>query len=129
MSYRPSRSAASTSLGTLLRAARVRQRRTLTDVAAEADLDHSYVLRLESGQRHPSRVALEQLLRVLRLPRSDHERILWTAGFVPWAIDDIGDQGFDLVHSLGRLLTNHRIAEERKLALCATIREVLGVGK
>lgn len=52
-------------------------------LAAEADMDHSLVSRLESGQRSATREAISKLARGLALNAEEKDRLLITAGFFP----------------------------------------------
>jgi transcriptional regulator with XRE-family HTH domain len=52
-------------------------------LAAEADMDHSLVSRLESGQRSATREAITKLAYGLALSPEDKDRMLIAAGFFP----------------------------------------------
>ncbi len=52
-------------------------------LASEADMDHSLVSRLESGQRSPTREAIDKLARGLRLEGAEKDRLLIAAGYFP----------------------------------------------
>ncbi len=52
-------------------------------LAEWADFDHSYVSRLESGARMPTRDAVERLARALELSSSEEDALLAAAGFLP----------------------------------------------
>lgn len=56
-------------------------------LAAEAEMDHSLVSRIESGQRHPTRDALGKLATGLELDRGRTEDLLLSAGYLPDTID------------------------------------------
>jgi transcriptional regulator with XRE-family HTH domain len=52
-------------------------------LAAEAEMDHSLVSRLESGQRSPTREAIGKLARGLELSSEQKDRLLIAAGYFP----------------------------------------------
>ena len=52
-------------------------------LAAEAAMDHSLISRLESGQRSPTRDAIDKLARGLALQPEQKDRLLIAAGFFP----------------------------------------------
>jgi transcriptional regulator with XRE-family HTH domain len=52
-------------------------------LADQAGLDHSYVSRLEAGQRRPSRDAVVILASVLQLNDHDRAQLFHAAGFAP----------------------------------------------
>jgi transcriptional regulator with XRE-family HTH domain len=67
----------------LLKRHREARRWSQERLAAEADMDHSLVSRLESGQRSPTREAIGKLARGLELAPEDKDRLLIAAGFFP----------------------------------------------
>jgi transcriptional regulator with XRE-family HTH domain len=67
----------------LLKRHREARRWSQERLAAEADMDHSLVSRLESGQRSPTREAIAKLARGLELPTEQKDRLLIAAGFFP----------------------------------------------
>ena len=71
----------------LVRRYRERRRWSQERLAAEAEMDHSLVSRLESGQRQPTREALAKLCAGLGLDRGDADRLWLAAGFVPPELD------------------------------------------
>ncbi len=52
-------------------------------LAERAGFDHSYVSRLESGARMPTRDAVEQLAKALELEQVNRDELLASAGFLP----------------------------------------------
>ena len=52
-------------------------------LANEAGFDHSYICRLEAGQREPSRAAVAALCSVLGLDEYDTGLLHVAAGYVP----------------------------------------------
>ncbi len=52
-------------------------------LAERAEFDHSYVSRLESGARMPTREAVERLAVALDLGQQEQDALLAAAGFLP----------------------------------------------
>ncbi len=69
--------------GTLLKAYRERKGISQSKLAERADFDHSYVSRLESGARMPTREAVDRLGIAIALERVDQDALLAAAGFLP----------------------------------------------
>ncbi len=67
----------------LLKRHREARRWSQERLAAEAEMDHSLVSRLESGQRSATREAIGKLARGLDLHPEEKDRLLITAGFFP----------------------------------------------
>lgn len=67
----------------LLKRHREARRWSQERLAAQAEMDHSLVSRLESGQRSPTREAIDKLARGLELPGEQKDRLLIAAGFFP----------------------------------------------
>ena len=67
----------------LLKRHREARRWSQERLAAEAEMDHSLVSRLESGQRSPTRDAIGKLTRGLELAPEQKDRLLIAAGFFP----------------------------------------------
>lgn len=76
-----------TTFGEELRRQRARQRISQSRLALEAGFDHSYVSRIESGTRKPTREAVLALADALRAAPQERDRLLIAAGFMP---DDPG---------------------------------------
>src|SRR3954471_21228424 len=72
--------------GGLLKAMREARRISQSKLAERADFDHSYVSRLESGARMPTRDAVERLASALTLAQSEEDGLLAAAGFLPRAV-------------------------------------------
>jgi transcriptional regulator with XRE-family HTH domain len=64
-----------------LRAAREKRGISQSKLADRADLCHSYVSRLESGQRNPSRETVDLIADALGMPDGEREALLASAGF------------------------------------------------
>ena len=69
--------------GVLLKRVREARRVSQSKLAERAEFDHSYVSRLESGARMPTREAVERLARALDLPQNEQDGLLAAAGFLP----------------------------------------------
>lgn len=65
----------------VLRRYRHRAGLSQSKLAERADLDHSYVSRLECGARTPSRAVVERLADVLGLSPHERDELLTAAGF------------------------------------------------
>lgn len=64
--------------------ARLRSQRGLSQnrLAEAADFDHSYISRLESGKRPPTRDALERISLALGLNHADHKLLVNAGGYL-----------------------------------------------
>lgn len=69
--------------GGLLKSMREARRISQSKLAERADFDHSYVSRLESGARMPTREAVERLAAALNLAQTEEDSLLAAAGFLP----------------------------------------------
>ena len=69
--------------GVQLKALREARRVSQSKLAERADFDHSYVSRLESGARMPTREAVERLAGALALSSVEEDGLLASAGFLP----------------------------------------------
>lgn len=69
--------------GSLLKALRERHGVSQSKLAERADFDHSYVSRLESGARMPTREAVDRLGTAMGLDQSALDALLASAGFLP----------------------------------------------
>lgn len=72
-----------------LRKTRERQRLSQSRLAAAAGFDHSYVSRLESGTRTPTRDAVSKLGEALMLDAIETDALLASAGFMPDRIENL----------------------------------------
>lgn len=72
-----------TSFGALLKSLREGRGVSQSRLAERADFDHSYVSRLESGARMPTREAVDRLSEALNLEKQQHDSMLAAAGFLP----------------------------------------------
>lgn len=69
--------------GVLLKTLRERHGVSQSKLAERADFDHSYVSRLESGARMPTRDAVDRLGTAMELDHSYLDALLASAGFLP----------------------------------------------
>jgi transcriptional regulator with XRE-family HTH domain len=69
--------------GVQLKSLREARRVSQSKLAERADFDHSYVSRLESGARMPTREAVERLASALALSQIEEDGLLASAGFLP----------------------------------------------
>ena len=74
---------------TALRETRERRRLSQSRLAAAAGFDHSYVSRLESGTRTPTRDAVTKLSDALTLDDVETDSLLASAGFMPARIENL----------------------------------------
>ena len=69
--------------GALLKTSREKRSVSQSKLAERAGFDHSYVSRLESGARMPTREAVDRLGEALMLDRPQLDSLLASAGFLP----------------------------------------------
>jgi transcriptional regulator with XRE-family HTH domain len=69
--------------GGLLKGFRERRNVSQSKLAERAAFDHSYVSRLESGARMPTRDAVDRLGMALELTQAELDMLLAAAGFLP----------------------------------------------
>lgn len=75
--------------GSTLKQFREARRVSQSKLAERAGFDHSYVSRLESGARTPTRDAVEQLAIALGLEQVHQDELLASAGFLPHEISSL----------------------------------------
>jgi transcriptional regulator with XRE-family HTH domain len=73
----------------MLRDYRDRRRMSQSRLAKAASFDHSYVSRLESGSRMPTRDAVVKLADAMTLTDSERDALLAAAGFMPGRIESL----------------------------------------
>lgn len=109
----------------------LRESRTMTQyrLAKTIGCDHSYISRMEKGNRIPHREFLPRLVRALRLNRDEADRIAVAFGYAPGSPTSmIGDQ--PEVARIHALMTDESIPNEIKhiaraqLALIASSMEI-----
>lgn len=72
-----------------LRELRDRTRLSQSRLAERAGFDHSYVSRLESGTRLPTRDAVVKLAAAMNLDQHDSDGLLAAAGFMPGKVESL----------------------------------------
>lgn len=75
--------------GTALKQFREDNRVSQSKLAERAGFDHSYVSRLESGARMPTREAVVQLASALQLDDLGQDSLLAAAGFLPREVSNL----------------------------------------
>ena len=78
-----------TGFAPLLREYRDRRRLSQSRLAEAAGFDHSYVSRLESGTRMPTRDAVVKLADAMGLGDGERDALLASAGFMPGKIESL----------------------------------------
>lgn len=73
----------------VLREYRDRRRLSQSRLAEAAGFDHSYVSRLETGTRMPTREAVMKLAEAMVLDDADRDALLASAGFMPGRIENL----------------------------------------
>ncbi|MDQ4100180.1 MAG: helix-turn-helix transcriptional regulator [Chloroflexota bacterium] len=96
--------------GKVLKRFREVRRVSQSKLAERAGFDHSYVSRLESGARTPTRDAVEQLSRALDLDRVQQDELLAAAGFLPREVSSLLAGEPEITEVLG-LLQNDEVPE------------------
>lgn len=74
---------AGSEFGVLLKRCREARHVSQSKLAERASFDHSYVSRLESGARTPTRDAVDRLGEALNLNQVERDALLAAAGFLP----------------------------------------------
>lgn len=106
--------------GVVLKRYRESQRVSQSKLAERAGFDHSYVSRLESSARMPTREAVEHLSNALGLARVEQDELLAAAGFLPREVSSLLSSEPEITEVLG-LLQNEDVPE----AYRDNIRQVL----
>jgi len=73
----------STEFGALLKSLREKRNVSQSKLAERAEFDHSYISRLESGARMPTREAVDRLAEAMDLLQPQKDSLLAAAGFLP----------------------------------------------
>ena len=108
--------------GQALKQFREERRVSQSKLARAAGFDHSYVSRLESGARTPTRDAVEQLATALELSGVEHDELLVSAGFLPREVSSLLSGEPEITDVLN-LLQNNDVPEEYR----SSMRQVLRV--
>lgn len=108
--------------GATLKRYREARRVSQSKLAEKAGFDHSYVSRLESGARTPTRDAVQQLADALGLERMQQDELLASAGFLPQEISSLLSSEPEITEVLALLQSNSMPEDYRQ-----TMRQVLRV--
>ncbi len=96
--------------GVTLKRFREARRVSQSKLAERAGFDHSYVSRLESGARTPTRDAVEQLAKAMDLDQINRDELLASAGFLPGEVSSLLSGEPEITEVLG-LLQNSQVPE------------------
>lgn len=96
-----------------LREYRAQARMSQTELARRSGLDHSYVSRLESGYRTPTRDAVIKLAKAMELSPEKRDRLLASAGFMPMQIQCVLQEE-SVASDLWQFLLDPTFSEETK---------------
>lgn len=96
--------------GPTLKRFREARRVSQSKLAERAGFDHSYVSRLESGARTPTRDAVLQLAKALELEGTHQDELLAAAGFLPREVSSLLSGEPEITEVLG-LLQNQDVPE------------------
>lgn len=96
--------------GMTLKRFREARRVSQSKLAERAGFDHSYVSRLESGARTPTRDAVAQLAQALELEQINQDELLASAGFLPRDVSSLLSGEPEITEVLG-LLQNDAVPE------------------
>ncbi len=113
---------AGSAFGRVLKGFREERRVSQSKLAKRAGFDHSYVSRLESGARTPTRDAVEQLAGALELDGVQQDELLVSAGFLPREVSSLLAGEPEITEVLN-LLQNTEVPEEYR----SSMRQVLRV--
>ena len=101
---------ATMTFGSTLKRFREARRVSQSKLAERAGFDHSYVSRLESGARTPTRDAVEQLAKAMELEQVNRDELLASAGFLPGEVASLLSSEPEITEVLG-LLQNNLVPE------------------
>ncbi len=116
-----------TFFGQLLKRYREAARLSQSRLAQRAGFDHSYVSRLESGRRAPTREAILRLADALELSPADRDSLLAAAGFMPEQAEHLfGHEPVlsEVVELLQRHDVPEAIREDLRQLLALVVRQV-----
>jgi len=109
--------------GVTLKRFREGRRVSQSKLAERAGFDHSYVSRLESGARTPTRDAVQQLSQALELERVHQDELLASAGFLPSEISSLLSGEPEITEVLG-LLQNQQVPEAYRNSMRQVLRSL-----
>lgn len=107
--------------GPVLKRFREARRVSQSKLAERAGFDHSYVSRLESAARTPTRDAVEQLAQALGLERVQQDELLASAGFLPREVSSLLSGEPEITEVLG-LLQNADVPQEYRDSMRQVLR-------
>lgn len=107
--------------GGVLKGFREVRRVSQSKLAQRAGFDHSYVSRLESGARTPTRDAVDQLAEALELSGVQHDELLVSAGFLPREVSSLLAGEPEITEVLN-LLQNADVPEEYRVSMRQVLR-------
>jgi transcriptional regulator with XRE-family HTH domain len=107
--------------GVTLKRFREARRVSQSKLAECAGFDHSYVSRLESGARTPTRDAVEQLSKALELEDIQQDELLASAGFLPREVSSLLSGEPEITEVLG-LLQNAHVPEAYRDSMRGVLR-------
>lgn len=107
--------------GSTLKRFRELRRVSQSKLAERAGFDHSYVSRLESGARTPTRDAVDQLSHALELEQVNQDELLASAGFLPRAVSSLLSGEPEITEVLG-LLQNDDVPEAYRNSMRQVLR-------
>lgn len=108
--------------GVTLKRYREARRVSQSKLAERAGFDHSYVSRLESGARTPTRDAVQQLADALDMERMQQDELLASAGFLPKEVSSLLSSEPEITEVLALLQSTSMPDDYRQ-----TMRQVLRV--
>jgi transcriptional regulator with XRE-family HTH domain len=100
-----------------------RMRISQSRLARVIGVDHSYVCRLQSGERQPSRDTAEKIAAALMLNRTDEIDLLASAGFLGTGMAVVTHPALG---ELDRLMRHPNLPEKARLAAALQIAGVSG---
>lgn len=109
--------------GYTLKRFRETRRVSQSKLAERAGFDHSYVSRLESGARTPTRDAVQQLSEALELERVQQDELLASAGFLPREVSSLLSGEPEITEVLS-LLQNAQVPEEYRESMRQVLRVI-----
>jgi transcriptional regulator with XRE-family HTH domain len=113
-----------TPFAALLRSLRTARHVSQTCLAERAGFDHSYISRIETGTRTPSREAIEQLARALQLDPAECDALLAAAGFLPGDVASLLSQEPELSDVLA-VLRNEALGADYRDAVRGILRSLV----
>lgn len=109
--------------GATLKRYREVRRVSQSKLAERAGFDHSYVSRLESGARTPTRDAVQQLADALELERLQQDELLASAGFLPQEVSSLLS-GEPEITAVLALLQNSSMPDEYRQSMRQVLRVI-----